>query len=1380
MDKRQAVELLNKMADLISSSFDAASVSNEDCPLSISGGLGMIQEASQLQRYAQTYGSDRVNLLIVGAFNNGKSTLVNALLGVTAVQTGAVPTTAVLTHLRRGKPAIMVYPRLGAAYSLEQDFYWNQYNLSADTDWTEVDHLEITGEFEQLPEGITLIDTPGLAENRLRTALALEYLPHANAIVVVLDAKQTLSRAERNFIDLLGPGQLQNVFFVVNRVDMLPQSELSRLTDWIQKRLRSYFIDADGQFSETLYHRRVFFTNAALAEDGYTDGKLGEKSSTAEELSGVAALRLALMNWLGQHQNSSKSAELQRLIPVVADMFYNARQRMDYQQNALQQPLATLELQLAESEARLQQMQQAGEAIQRRIHDAGNVIKHRIYSNLVSYIQSLQSNWETDVEYLDLEKLKNLNIFSAKFNHAEQAEIAKVLSEELQRYMERQLVKWAQQLPTALQVSVNDLLADISYELRDFQLELDEIAGLMGQDPVTVRKRDAGLLDLDETLYVEIFNHKTLLQMVQPMTDQVFADLSANKTFMNIALTTIQVIFEFGSMLLFQGRGSQRLIGLVSRVGSDLIRKMQYRREHEELYGDNKQQSQRLDRAYGNMGPEKVEKLQSAVKLSLVENLRSPLFSQMRDAILNKKEVIFQQIEVEFDKIGAAIAEKLDESIKEVGTTQRQLVDTRRSHQGSISEVQEGHQVLERKLRKYLDTLCKAVINRALSDSEIELLSEQRSEFLTRPASTPDGMVNLPISDIPHSFTTPISPPSLSSEVINSRIHLALQKVLGLGNLDEEARELGSISAELTEMIGLDNVKQRILELMDYQAEIQRRRDCGMNVGEPPSLHLVFIGNPGTGKTTVAEIVGKMYRRLGLLKSGHIISVGRSDLVGAYIGHSEKKVSEMVEKACDGVLFIDEAYTLVKNYSNSSDFGMVALEELMRYMEKYRDRLAVLVAGYPRQMREFVQANPGLMSRFPPNNVIHFPDYAPDELQQILDRILLKDDYHLSPETRTEMTQVIAQLYEQRDAQFGNAREMRNLAQLLVRRRATRIQRSQLPVDELIRPEDIDDEYRVHINASAEPSDEIENVLTNINQMIGLSNVKTALKQLTARARVSQRLHEPIRADTLHMLFRGPPGTGKTTIAKEFGKILKGLGYLRLGHLVSVTRSDLVGEYIGQSEKKIRAELEQAKDGILFIDEAYSLFMNDAANDFGRVVLNELTAYMDEHRDRLVVILAGYPDEIDGMLTANPGLRDRFRSPINFPSYTQSELLQICRKMAQDEGYQITAKAEERIINYLERKRRNDPERFGNARVVRVLLDEMKDRLADRISEFLDTITDDAEFRQLAKRFEDKDVPPLPKFNPPKQIERRSAVVIVDAIKPLNLDILPPAADHLR
>lgn len=1391
MDNQQAAALLDEISDLIGSTTPSNPDSESDDADSATISLGMIQEAQQFQRYAQTYRSDRANWLVVGTFNNGKSTLINALLGVEAVLMGAVPTTAVITHLSQGQPKqnqlkqsdpkqddlkqdetlrIKVHPRSGEPFSLKPDDYWNHYGLSAKTNWDEIDRIDITGVFEQLPAGVTLIDTPGLAEDRLRTALALRYLPHASAVIVVIDAMQPLSKAERDFIALLGPGQLQNVFFVINRIDLLPSGDLSEVKDWIQKRLNSHFCDPEGHFADSLYHRRVFFTNS-LAPNANS--------------SGVLSLRQALVALLDA-DDQPFSAKLQPLVPVLADVLHNARQRMTYRLSALAQPLEILAAQVTESQERLTQMQRDSEALQQRVSRASNVIKHLIYNDLVQYTQAMQSTWEQDFERLELDQLASTNIFSVKFNDRDKTALANALSHELQRYMQLKLIEWAKRLPQALQGSVNDLLEDIRYDLRSFQLELDEIASLTeGAARSQANRRGAGLLQIDQTLYAEIFNDQTLLQLVRPMADQILADLPSNKKFKKIGLTIARAVLDAGSLLSWVGQGGFRVIGLVSQMGGSLIGQIQRQQEMDELSGRSGEDDQKLDETYENSDSKRSQTLENAVRANLVVTLKSPLFEQIHSAIVDRREVIFQQVETEFEGLGSAIGQQLTAAVDEVHQTQQDLLAARRTQQDSLAESQTRHQAIEQSLRTRIDALCTAVIARPLSDLEIEQLSDHRAVFLPPTART-DAVALDPHTPIIAEKLTLTPPPAIpgtpSTAPLNTRLLNAVQIALGLDPIADDDGDLSTISTDLANMTGLGGVKQRVLELMAFHADIQRRQQSGLTAGTPPSLHLVFTGNPGTGKTTVAETIGKMYRRLGLLKSGHLRSITRADLVGAYIGHSERKVRKVVEEACDGVLFVDEAYTLVKEDS-PNDFGMVALEELMRCMETYRGRLAVVVAGYPAQMENFLRANPGLMSRFPPDNVIHLPDYEPADLQQILQQMLAKDSYRLSPDAQTQITQVIAGLYAGRDKRFGNAREMRNLAQTLIRRRAARIQPASHPVDEPIQAEDINDYYRAYISDCPEQSDHTEAVLARIRQMIGLGSVKETIDTLVARSQISIRLGEPVRADTLHMLFRGAPGTGKTTVAEQLGKVLHSLGYLQRGHLVAVSRGDLVGEYIGKSEKKIRDVLEDALDGVLLIDEAYSLFVDDTANDYGRVVLNELTAYLDQHRDRLVVILAGYPDEIDALVHANPGLRDRFRTPLDFQNYTSQELIQIGRKMANDDGYQLTEAAEERITFYLDRKRAADPDRFGNARAVRVLLDEMKGRLALRIQALSIDTLDDTEFRKLAKRLEDKDVPPLPKFTVAKA---RRMTVILDtrgrplSVSPLDIDIVPAAADVFR
>ena len=1399
MDNQQAATLLDEIAELIDSPPKADAV-NADAAYR---GLEMHQEAQQLQRYAQTRRSGRFNWLIVGAFNNGKSSLINALLGTEAVLTGAVPTTAVVTRLSRGASlSITVHPREGDPYPISPATYQADYDLADHTDWADVDHLEISGDFEQLPPEVTLVDTPGLAENQLRTKLALEYLPHASAVIVVLDALRPLSRAERDFLALLGPGQLQNVFFALNRIDLLPPSELPKVQDWVKKRLSQHFSDEKGRCVDELYQQRVFFTNSADATD--------------EQATGIVPLRQAVMAWQTQAEPSGGASEQQTLtlVSVLADVLHNARSRMAYQLNGLQQPLETLEAQVAQNAERLEKMTPASKAIQQRISQASNVIKRLIYSDLVQFGQTLESTWEEDVAQLDLEQLANTNIFSARFSDHDRTRMANALSHELQRYMQLKLIAWAKQLPQTLQASVSDLLEDIRHDLRSFQLELEEIAGLTGEtlkndsdDLPTANlpadrtvRRKAGLLQIDETLYSEIFNDEMLLQLIRPMTDQILTELPHNPKFKAIGLNVVQAVLGAGSFLVWQGQGAVKVLGALAHIGGALLGQLQRQQEIETMSGGDKN-SQQIDETYAEMGPEKVETLQKAVRSSLTKNLRGPLFKQVHETLLNNREVIFQQVETELEAIGAAIGTQLSRAISEVATAQQQLVVTRRAQTDSLAHIQQQHEALERALRDRIDALCTATIARPLTDEEIEQLSENRAIFLPRQPYAPDPAPEVvAVSDMTEQLTEPSrNLPPVPTQAFSDRLLNIVKTSVGIDHVVTDADgNLSQISTDLARMVGLDAVKHRILDLMYYQADLQQRRQSGFNVSTPPSLHLVFTGNPGTGKTTVAEIVGKMYRRLGLLNSGRLISVSRADLVGAYIGHSEKKVRAIVEQACDGVLFVDEAYTLVKAES-PNDFGMVALEELMRCMEKYRGRLAVIVAGYPAQMQDFLQANPGLMSRFPPDNVIRFPDYEPPDLQKILQRILAAEEYVLSAAAEAQIEQVIAGLYARRDKQFGNAREMRNLAQSLIRRRASRIQRTQGAVTDPICPEDINDYYQDFIRDSPQQADSAEAAMEKINQMIGLGSVKETLNRLMARVEINARLGEANRADTLHMLFRGAPGTGKTTVAEQFGKVLKGLGYLERGHLTVVSRGDLVGAYIGESEKKTRAVLDEALGGVLLIDEAYSLFIDESPQDFGRVVLDELTNYLDQYRDRLMVILAGYPDEIDALLSANPGLRDRFRNPIDFQSYSSNELMEICHKMAADEGYRFAPEAEKRIALYLERKRDADPDRFGNARAVRQLLDEMKGRLAMRISPKAKTITDDEAFRQLAKRLEAQDVPSLPRFS---QRKVRRTTVMLDArggirrsggreafregtrgrpsAKPLVLEIASPATDQCR
>ena len=487
------------------------------------------------------------------------------------------------------------------------------------------------------------------------------------------------------------------------------------------------------------------------------------------------------------------------------------------------------------------------------------------------------------------------------------------------------------------------------------------------------------------------------------------------------------------------------------------------------------------------------------------------------------------------------------------------------------------------------------------------------------------------------------------------------------------------------------------------------------------SLNMIFSGNPGTGKTTMARVVAKMFHAMGLLKSGHLVETDKGDLVAEYVGQTAGKTEEVFRSALGGVLFVDEAYAIT---NDGSSFGQECIDTLVKLIEDYRGEILVILAGYSKEMNDFMKANSGLESRFP--LIIEFPDYSADELFAIGKGMIVGKGFRFSEEAIPVFREAVYNLKRHATATSGNGRMVRNFIDEVIRNQSFRIALADVSADEmtLILPGDIEPETA---------REDVFDLEAELSGVVGLTSVKNYIRSLNARLLVQeQRRKHGLKVSTtqtLHMIFMGNPGTGKTMMARTVANVLYHMGVIASNKLVETDRSGLVAGYVGQTAIKTRQVIESALNGVLFIDEAYALAQG-GSNDFGQEAIDTLVKMMDDNRDRLVVILAGYYDDMQNFLDQNAGLESRFPNMIEFADYTTAELLSISEKLYHEQGYVLRRNAYEELEHIFEEGKKQP--QFGNVRYVRNIFEKSLNCQAMRLSrtdslsaEELSTITEE-------------------------------------------------------
>lgn len=528
---------------------------------------------------------------------------------------------------------------------------------------------------------------------------------------------------------------------------------------------------------------------------------------------------------------------------------------------------------------------------------------------------------------------------------------------------------------------------------------------------------------------------------------------------------------------------------------------------------------------------------------------------------------------------------------------------------------------------------------------------------------------------------------------------------ININKQKETVIEQGSLNTlnTLNSMIGLDSVKNEILSLKNFIIMQKKHSEQGIPV-VPMSYHCVFTGNPGTGKTTVARIVAQIYNELGILKKGHLVECDRSSLVAGYIGQTAIKTNEVVDKALDGVLFIDEAYTLAKK---DDSFGQEAIDTLLKRMEDDRERLVVIVAGYTDEMKMFIESNPGLKSRF--SRYIEFEDYTEDELLTIFKKMAEQQKYELSEDAEKKLRDIFCSA--KGDCSFGNARGVRNLFQKALINLANRIAKNGDfdTGSQILTAEDFAEEKS--------KKDKRIDPIVQLASMVGLRSVKQevlSLKNIVMAQKKRAAAGLPLLSMSYHCVFTGNPGTGKTTVARIVAEIYKDLGVLKKGHLVECDRSALVAGYVGQTAIKTNAIIDKALDGVLFIDEAYTLAKKD--DSFGQEAIDTLLKRMEDDRKRLVVIVAGYTNEMKKFIESNPGLKSRFNRYIEFDDYTEDELVQLFKNIAEKQKFVLAVGFESQLRLILKKIMQVNSLTFGNGRGIRNLFEKTVLKQANRLA----------------------------------------------------------------
>lgn len=510
---------------------------------------------------------------------------------------------------------------------------------------------------------------------------------------------------------------------------------------------------------------------------------------------------------------------------------------------------------------------------------------------------------------------------------------------------------------------------------------------------------------------------------------------------------------------------------------------------------------------------------------------------------------------------------------------------------------------------------------------------------------------------------------------------------------------LQELQSELNSFIGWDSFKKHVQGIIaSYKVNNLRIHKKLESIA--PKKHVVIMGNAGTGKTSAVKFLAKLYHFLDILKENKVVSVTLTDLLTSNVNTESEELKRALDNAWNGILLIENAHQLHNpdsrgNY-NSEDRIVKALINLLENQKKANNWVLVLT-GTPDGMASLMTANPELRKFFA--EPIMLDDFKPDELCSMLDNYSSANDLILNQEAKKKLESFIMHKYNMRGPNFENARLIPQLFDnQIVPRMFHRIGLIRKPTEDELKtvlPEDIP-------TIQGQPDEAFQ----ELENLVGLGKIKTRVRDYLNAVQLAARRMEmglPTNMPRLHMAFMGNPGTGKTTVATIIGKVFASWGILSGGRVIETEKSKMVGQYIGETEFKMRELLAQARGNILFIDEAYQL-VEGSEKDYGRIVMNSLLTELGKDNQDIVVILAGYTAPMKKLMESNEGIESRFPNVFSFEDYTTDELMEIGKLMIHKQGFKLTEGAATNMRAIIEEEAEKPSPRFGNGRFVSNLL----------------------------------------------------------------------------